>query len=104
MMDGQDENDVDFNEEEHRSLNQRAQDDYEESKENMHNRSFKEEQYLQQQQQAAQQEMINANKAKIPRNAEELVVPAHNLKKPIDFNLVGDDDYNNEASAEQQNQ
>jgi len=25
---------------------------------------------------------------RLPKNAEELVVPAHNLKKPIDFNTV----------------
>ena len=31
---------------------------------------------------------------KIPKNAEEFVVPALGLKKPIDFNTVGDDDFN----------
>jgi len=27
------------------------------------------------------------------RGNEELIVPAHGLKKPIDFNTVGDDDF-----------
>jgi hypothetical protein len=31
---------------------------------------------------------------KAPKNAEESVVPAHGLKKPIDFNTVTDDDFN----------
>jgi hypothetical protein len=30
----------------------------------------------------------------LPKNAEELIVPALNLKKPIDFNTVGDNDFN----------
>jgi hypothetical protein len=33
-----------------------------------------------------------------PKNAEEAVVPAHNLKKPIDFNTVGDNDFNGGAA------
>lgn len=38
-------------------------------------------------------------KGRLPRNAEELVVPAHGLKKPIDFNLVGEDDFNGGGNA-----
>ena len=30
---------------------------------------------------------------KMPRNNEDAVVPAHGLKKPIDFNTVGDEDF-----------
>lgn len=30
---------------------------------------------------------------------EEIIVPAHGLKKPIDFNTVGDDDYDNGGNA-----
>lgn len=29
-----------------------------------------------------------------PKNTEESVVPALGLRKPIDFNTVGDDDFN----------
>ena len=34
---------------------------------------------------------------KIPKNAEEAVVPAHGLKKPIDFNTGKDDDFDGGA-------
>ena len=30
---------------------------------------------------------------KNPKNAEEAVVPAHGLKRPIDFNTVGEDQF-----------
>ena len=36
---------------------------------------------------------MGSMKNKKPKNAEDLVVPAHNLKKPIDFNLVNDKDF-----------
>jgi hypothetical protein len=30
---------------------------------------------------------------KMPKNAEDIIVPALHMKKPIDFNTVGDNDY-----------
>ena len=32
-------------------------------------------------------------KSRVAKNAEDVIVPAHNLKKPIDFNLVDDQDF-----------
>ena len=54
-------------------------------KENVNNRSFKED-YTE-----------RSIAQRLPKNAEEFVVPAHNMKKPIDFNTVGEEDFNGEG-------
>lgn len=36
---------------------------------------------------------IQQNSLRLVRNNEEMIVPAHNLKKPIDFNTVSDKDF-----------
>lgn len=37
---------------------------------------------------------------RLPKNAEDAIVPAHNMKKPIDFNTVGEDQYNGGANTQ----
>lgn len=70
-------------EEEQRSMGGRHHhDDLEESKDTLNNRSFRDDHY----------DNIPV-KNRVAKNSEDLIVPAHNLKKPIDFNLVGDDDF-----------
>ncbi len=41
----------------------------------------------------------NYNSFKAPKNAEEAVVPALGMKKPIDFNTVDDNDFNTGANV-----
>jgi hypothetical protein len=97
MMDGRGEIDDREHEDDQRSIRvgqhnddlEESKDDMRNFKENINNRSFKDDQY---------NDAISV-KSRLPKNAEELVVPAHGLKKPIDFNLVGEDDFNGGGNA-----
>ena len=39
-----------------------------------------------------------------PKNAEDLVVPAHGMKKPIDFNTVGDEDFDGGPAGQEEDE